>query len=92
MVAQGSCLQKKALALSGRPRTFDRQGGIDSERGSPVVTAKSTRSTPMKADRYRLFRKMQEGGHPRADGAFVLSEAQKESQRMSEVLAKATVV
>jgi toxin YhaV len=39
-------------------------------------------------DAYRIFRKMLESGHPPDDWDQILAEAQKESQRMQESLAK----
>ena len=41
-------------------------------------------------DAYRVFRKMLESGHPPDDWNQLLAEAQKESQRMQESLARAT--
>jgi toxin YhaV len=41
-------------------------------------------------DAYRVFRKMLEIGHPPDDWDCLMSEAQKESQRMQESLARAT--
>ena len=41
-------------------------------------------------DAYRVFRKMLERGHPPDDWDRLLSEAQKESQRMQESRARAT--
>ncbi len=40
-------------------------------------------------DAYRVFRKMLESGHPPDDWNQLLAEAQKESQRMQESLARA---
>lgn len=39
---------------------------------------------------YRVFRKMLESGHPPDDWDRLLAEAQKESQRLQESLARAT--
>ena len=41
-------------------------------------------------DAYRVFRKMLESGHPPDDWEQILAEAQKESQRLQESLARAT--
>jgi toxin YhaV len=43
-------------------------------------------------DAYRVFRKMLESGHPPDDWDQLLAEAQKESRRMQESLARAAAV
>ena len=49
----------------------------------------SKRAFERSDDAYRVFRKMLESGHPPDDWDQLLAEAQKESQRMQESLARA---
>ena len=60
---------------------------VDREVKGKVTIISPTRIS--EDDAYRVFRKMLESGHPPDDWDRLLAEAQKESQRLQESLARA---